>query len=128
MNRRCSGLDAGLDQFEGIERSAETRFDIGDYGGQPMDIASVMQILKLIGPDQRIVYFSDHRRNAIGRVKTLVRIGLSGGVCVGRDLPAAEIDGFQSCQYLLYGLVAGQCTQCLDIRFRVHQMPEPLST
>jgi len=65
-------------------------------------------MVELIGSHQSVVDFSHYIRDTICRVQTLVGIGLTGVVGIGRDLPAAQINGFESCLDLLNGLIAGK--------------------
>ena len=49
-------------------------------------------------------------------------------VCVGRDLPAAQVNRLQACGDLLYGLISGQGSESGDEEVVLQQMPEALGT
>ena len=107
MNSRRAGFDHCLHQFENIERAAKAGFRIRDDRSEPVDVSLSLGMMDLVGPLQRLVDPLHHRRNAVRRIKTLVGIHVSGEIRVGRNLPAAQIDRFQSRFHLLHGLVAG---------------------
>jgi hypothetical protein len=52
MNGRRTGVNAQFNQFEGVEGTAKTRFDICNNWSEPMNVAFVMKVLKLIGTNQ----------------------------------------------------------------------------
>ena len=74
--------------------------------------------MNLIGALQRLVDPFHDRRHAVGRIKALVRIHLSGEIRIRRDLPAAQINRFQSRFHLLHGLVAGERAERGNKRLR----------
>ena len=108
MHAGRAGFDHRFDQFENIERPAETGFRIGHDWNEPIDFVFAFGVRDLVGALQRLVDPLDHRRNAVRRIKTLIGIHVSGEIRVGRDLPAAEINRFQSRFHLLHRLVAGE--------------------
>ena len=92
MNPGRAGFDHRFDQFEDVERSAETGFRIGDNGNKPVDVVFSFRVRDLIGALQRQIDAFNHSGNAVRGIQTLVRIHLPGEICVCRHLPAAEID------------------------------------
>ena len=92
MHTGRARLDHRFDQFENVERSAETSFGVGDDGRKPVDLVLAFGMRDLVRALQRLVDSPNDRRNTVGRVKTLVRIHLPGEIGIGRDLPAAEIE------------------------------------
>jgi hypothetical protein len=65
-------------------------------------------------------------RHRVDRIQRLVRIHLAGGVGVGRDLPAGEIDRLEAGLDLLHRLVAGQRAERVDEGLGVQVAPELL--
>ena len=55
-------------------------------------------------------------RRGVGRIEALVGIHRAGGVGVGGDLPAGEVDRLQAGPHHLHGLVAGHRAQRVDER------------
>jgi hypothetical protein len=45
---------------------------------------------------------------------------------VGRDLPSADLDRFESSLHLLHGLVAAHRAQRVHVPFGFQEIPEPL--
>jgi hypothetical protein len=84
-----AGLDHRLHQLEGVERPTEPRLGVGDDRQHPVAIVAALAPLDLVRAEKGVVQPPHQRRNAIGRVKALVRIRLPGEVCVRRHLPAA---------------------------------------
>ena len=108
MHAGRAGFDHRFDQFEDIERAAETGFGIGHDRREPVDLVLAFGVRDLVGALQRLVDPPNDRRNAVRRVKTLVGIHLPGEIRVGRDLPAAEINCLQPGLHLLHRLIAGE--------------------
>ena len=78
----------------------------------------------LIRALQRLIDPFYHGGNAVCRIKTLVRIHVSGKIRVGCDLPTAHVNRFQSGADLLHRLVAGERAECVDERLGLKQLPE----
>ena len=66
VNGCRAGVDACLCYLISVERPAKSSLNICDNGGEPIDVALVMQVLKLISPEQGIVYLPDHIRHTVG--------------------------------------------------------------
>ena len=62
----------------------------------------------------------------VGRIERLVGIHGAGGVGVGRDLPAGEIDRLQAGADHLHRLVAGDRAERVDEVLLVEQLPQPV--
>ena len=90
-----AGLDHGLHQLEGIERTSETRLSIG-HDRQHVVAARValgLAPLDLVGPSERVVQASDQRWHGVRRIEGLVGIHLPGEVGVTGHLPARQVQG-----------------------------------
>ena len=122
-------LDEGLHDLEGVERTAEAGFGIGDDRREPgVDRQAVaFRRLDLVGALQRAVdalgtvpapHWPDR---ATGRDTWRRR-----GVGVGRDLPAGQVDRLQAGAHLLHRLVAGHGAERVDEIFLVDELPQPV--
>ena len=76
-------------QFSGPPKPASASATIGANQSR---FAPPSQMLDLVGALQRAVDPPRQLRPGIGRIERLVGIHGAGGVGVGRDLPAGEID------------------------------------
>ena len=81
-------------------------------------------MLDLIRALQRAVDAAGELRTGIGRVEALVGIHGGGGVRIGGNLPAGEIDRLQAGTDHLHRLVAGKGAERVDVVFRVEAFPE----
>ena len=117
-------FDHRFDQFEDIERPAETSFGVGHDRHEPIDVVFAFGMRDLVGALQRLVDPFDHRRHAVRRIKTLVGIHLPGEIGIRRHLPSAEINRFQSRLHLLHRLVAGERAESGDEGFGLQQAPK----
>ena len=108
-------LDEGLHDLEAVQRAAETGLGVGDDGGEPVALGAALGMLDLVGALQGAVDAAAQLGRGIGRVQRLVRIHGPGGVGVGGDLPARQIDGLQARADHLHGLVAGHGAQGVDV-------------
>ena len=86
-----AGGDHRLHQLEDVERAAEAGFGIGDDRQIPVLASPPFERFDLVEARQRVVEPRDHGRNAVGRIKALVGIHLTGQIGVGGDLPAAAV-------------------------------------
>ena len=104
-----AGGDHRLGQFEDVERSAETGFHVGDDRREPIVFAgATFDRIDLVGALERVVDPLHDLRHRVVRIERLVGIYLAGGVRVGGDLPAGEIDRFESRFDGLHRLAAGE--------------------
>ena len=71
-------------------------------------MAKPLAALDLIGAEQRLVDAPDERGHGVGRIETLIRIGLTRKIGVGGDLPPAHVDRLQSGAHHLHGLTSRQ--------------------
>ena len=83
-------------------------------------------MLDLVGAAEGVVDRSHQGRRAVAGVQALIGIHLPGEVGVGRDLPAAQVDGLQTGLDHLDCLVARDGAQGGDVGLGVQQLPEPL--
>ena len=121
-------LDEGLHDLEGVERTAETGLGIGDDRREPgLDRkALAFRRLDLVGALQRAVDALGKLRRGVGRIERLVGIHGDGGVGVGGDLPAGEIDRLQAGAHHLHRLVAGERAERVDEILLVDELPQPV--
>ncbi len=120
-------FDHHFHELEGIQRAAESGFGIGDDRCHKVHTILSVHVMNLVGTHQRVVDAANHVGHAIHRIKALVRVHVPAVICVGRDLPAAEIDGFKSRLHLLHRLIAGERAQRRHVVFVMQQPPQPLS-
>ncbi len=126
MHPRHAGGDIGLHDFETVERPAEARFGIGDDRREPVAADVPLHMLDLVGAGERRVDPLGQFRSSVRRIERLVGIHLPGGVGIGRDLPARQIDRLQPGAHHLHRLIARQRAQRMDIVFAVEQLPQPV--
>ena len=113
-----------FDQFENIERPTKTGFGIGHDRHEPIDIVLTFGVRDLVGALQSLIDPFNHSRHAVCRIKTLIGIHLAGEIGVGRDLPAAEINRFQSRFDLLNRLIPGERAESVDEWLGLKQTPK----
>ena len=124
MDARRAGLDIAAGQLEGVQRAAEAGLGIGDDRGEPVDVAFAFKFLDLIAALQRAVDPACQFGAGIGRIERLVGIHAAGGVGIGRDLPAGQVDRLQSGAHHLHGLVAGHGAEGMNVVLGVKQVPQ----
>ena len=107
VNASRAGLDHRLHQLERVQRAAEAGLGVGDERNKPIDAVLAFGVMDLVSARKRIVQPAAKVRHRIGRVEALIGIHLPGVVGVGRNLPAADIDGLQSGGDHLHRLIAG---------------------
>ncbi|MNE83334.1 hypothetical protein D3C80_1801430 [compost metagenome] len=83
-------------------------------------------MLDLVGALQGAVDAAAQLRRGVGRIQRLVGIHGPGGVGVGGDLPARQIDGLQTGADHLHRLVAGDGAQGVDEGLVVQQLPQTI--
>ena len=83
-------------------------------------------MLDLVGALEGAVDPAAELGPGIGGVERLIRIHGAGGVGVGGDLPAGEVDRLQAGADHLHRLVAGDGAQRIHIILAVEELPEPL--
>ena len=123
VNTRRARLDHGLHELEGVERSAEAGLCIRHQRDVPLVRDDPVDPLDVVGALQGLVDALDKVGNAVDRVEALVRVHLTGKVVVGRDLPAADIDGLETRPDLLHGLVARHRAQGANAGRVSQQLP-----
>ena len=111
VDRRRARFDHRLHQLKRVQVAAESRFSIGDDRSKPVHAILAFSVMHLVGAQKSIVDFLHHVGNAVAGIQALVRIHLPGKIGVARHLPTAQVNGFQSGQHLLHGLVAGHGAQ-----------------
>lgn len=115
MNARGAGFDEGLHDLEGIQRSAETGFRVGDDRREPGIDRKALAFggLDLVGALQRAVDALGEFRRGIGRIERLVRIHGGSRVGIRRDLPARQIDRLEPGADHLHGLLPDSAPSAL---------------
>ena len=126
VHARGARFDHRLHQLESVQRTAEAGFGIGYDRQHPVDRVLPFTMRHLICTQQRIVDSLHHLRHAVRRIETLIGIHLAAGVGVGRNLPAAQVNGLQPRLSHLHSLVAGERAQRRDVPVAVHKIPELL--
>ena len=119
-------FDHALHQFERIQDAAEPGFSVRDDRLQPVDRPVAFGCMDLVGAQQRVVDAPNDRRHGIRGIQGLIRIHLTGEVCIARNLPAREVDRIQTRPHLLHRLVAGQGAEGVDERLLVDVLPQLL--
>ena len=117
-------LDHSFDQFKDIERPAKTSFGVGHDRHEPIDIVFALDTRDLVGALQSLIDPFYHSRHAVCRIKTLIGIHLAGEICIGRHLPSAKINRFESRPDLLKRLVPGERAESVDEGFGLKQTPK----
>src|ERR1700694_4510616 len=125
MNAGCASLDHALHKLKGIQAAAEASFRIRYDGSKPMNSIFAFRMVYLVGSGKGVVDGAHHRGHAVSWIQALVGIHLAGQVSVPGNLPAAEVNSFESCLYLLHRLITGQSPQCRYKGLCVYQVPEP---
>ena len=100
MHARSASLDHGFGQLVHVERAAEARFHVGHDRREPVGCGVALEVVDLIGAGERVIDAAHDIGHAIGRLQTLIGIHLPRAVCMGGDLPAAQVNrldpGFDS--------------------------------
>lgn len=109
VDRRRACLDHHLHELEGVERTAEACFRIRDDRREPVRIVAPLAVIDLIRALQRLVDALHDMRHRVRGIETLIGIHLTREVRIRGDLPAAQVDRFESGAHLLHGLIAGEC-------------------
>ena len=107
-------LDIGLHDLEAVQRAAEAGLGVGDDRREPVALGAALGMLDLVGALEGAVDPAAQLRAGIGRIERLVGIHGAGGVGVGGDLPARQIDRLQAGADHLHGLVAGDGAERVD--------------
>ncbi len=106
-----AGFDHRLHQLEGVQVAAEASFGVGDERSEPVSGAVAFGVMDLVGAHESLVDRAHQARDAVPGIEALIGIHLAGVVRVGCHLPAADVDGLQSCFHLLHGLISGDGAQ-----------------
>jgi hypothetical protein len=128
-----TGVDHRLHQFKRVQHTAEARFGIGNDRREVVDIRRIARILALgpldlVAALERVVDAANDLRHRVDRIERLVRVHLAGDVGVTGDLPAGQVDRFQTRLDLLHRLVAGESAERIDEGLLVQQPPQLLGT
>ncbi len=89
-------------------------------------LAPPFHMLDLVGALKGAVDPAAELGAGIGRVERLVRIHRAGGVGVGGDLPAGEVDRLEAGANHLHRLVAGDRAERMDMIVALHQLPQAI--
>ena len=127
-----AGGDHVLHQLEGVQHAAEAGFGVGHDRREVVDPVRVARAraarpLDLVGALEGVVDAPHHGRHRVVGVQGLVRVHGLGGVAVGGDLPAGQVDRLDAGLHLLHRLAAGQRAEAVDVAlagFAVEQAPE----
>ena len=118
-------LDIGLHDLEAVERAAKTRFGVGDDRNEPVALGAAFEMFDLVGALERAIDPAGELGPGIGRVERLVGIHGAGGVGIGGDLPAGQVDRLETGANLLHRLVAGDRTERADgLVLTLEQLPQ----
>jgi hypothetical protein len=131
-----AGGDHVLHQFESVQHAAETGFGIRHDRQEEVDEVLAARLdatapLDFIGALEGVVDAANHGRHGVVGIQGLVRVHGFGGVAVGGDLPAGQIDGFQAGLGLLHGLTGGDGAEGIDVALlggAVHEAPQLFGT
>ena len=110
-------------QFSG---PAEAGLGVGDDRREPVALRAAFHMLDLVGALEGAVDPAAQLGAGIGRVERLVRIHGAGGVGVGGDLPARQVDRLQAGADHLHRLVAGDGAERVHIILGLEQLPQPV--
>ena len=124
MDARRARLDIGLHDLEAVERPAEAGLGIGDDRREPVALGAALHMLDLVGALQGAVDPAAELGPGIGGIERLIGIHRAGGVGVGGDLPAGEIDRLEACADHLHRLIAGDRAERVQIILAVQQLPQ----
>ena len=124
VNAGGAGLDHRLHQFEGVQGPAESSLGVGDKGRHPGALHAAFGVLDLVGAEQGLVDPAHEARDRVRGVEALVRVGHSGRVRVGGDLPTGDVHRLETGLHHLHRLVAAQRAQGLHVLARVQQLPQ----
>ena len=73
VNAGGARLDIGLHDFERVQRTAESRFGVGNDRHEPVDLGAAFGMLDLVGALESAVDAAAQLRAGIGGIKALVR-------------------------------------------------------
>ncbi len=126
MDRRGARLDIGLHDLEAVQGPAEAGLGVGDDRHEPVALGAAFGMLDLVGALEGSVDPAAEFGTRIGGVEGLVGIHGAGGVGIGGDLPAGEVDGLQAGPHHLHRLVAGHRAQRVDVILGGEKLPKPV--
>ena len=126
MDAGGARLDIGLHDLEAVQRPAEAGLGVGDDRHEPVAARAAFHMLDLVGALERAVDPAAELGAGIGGIERLIGIHGAGGVGVGGDLPARQIDRLQAGADHLHRLVAGDRAERVHIILAVQQLPEPV--
>src|SRR5215510_11220248 len=96
VNAGCTSFNHHLDQLENIKRAAKAGFSVRNNRREPIDRALPFRMIDLVPTLQCLINALYDMWNAVRGVQTLIRIVVPGEVCVGRNLPATDVNRFQT--------------------------------
>ena len=124
VDTSSTGFDHAAHQLIGVERTAEAGLGVGHDWDEPVNRIVTLGPRDLVGARQCIVESTHHRGHAVGWVEALVGVDLAGQVAVGRDLPAAQVDGLEATLDHLDGLAAGEGAEGVHVMTGMDALPE----
>ena len=117
-------LDHRLHQLEGVERAAEAGLGVGDDRREPVACRSCPSACSIWSARWSALLI---RCTTVGTlfdgVEALVRVHLAGGVRVGRDLPAREVDRLQAGAHLCTAWLPVSAPSACDVRLACAAAP-----
>jgi len=116
MHARSAGLDHGFGELVHVERTAESRFHVGHDRREPVGCGVALEVIDLIGAGEGVIDAAHDIGHAIGRIQTLIGIHLPRAVCIGGDLPAAQVNRLEPGFDGLHRLISGQTPKRRDRR------------
>jgi hypothetical protein len=123
----CAGFNERLHQLECVQIAPKAGFCIGHDRQHPVNRFAPFGMGNLVGSQQRVIDGPDQGGNTVGGIETLVRIHLPAKIGVGGNLPAAQVDGFQSRSRHFDRLIAGERAESGDVAILLEQAPKLLS-
>ncbi len=126
MDRSGPGLDIGLHDLEAVQWPAEPGLGIGDDRHEPVALCPAFADLDLVGALEGAIDPPRQLGPGIGGIERLVGVHRAGGVGVGRDLPAREVDCVEPGADLLHCLVASHSTKGPHWFVALQHLPQPI--
>ncbi len=126
-----AGADHVFHQLIGVEHAAKPGLGVGHDGQEVVDVGLVLWAdaagpLDLVGTLEAVVDAPDHGRHRVVGIERLIRVHGLGGVAIGGDLPARQIDGLDTSLGLLHRLTGSDGAHAVDVallRSAADQLP-----
>ena len=136
MNARSTGGDHVLHQFESIQHATETGFGVSNDRQEVVDEFLVARVhttrpLDFVSALEGVVDTTNHGRYRVVSVQRLIRVHGFRGVTVGGNLPARQVNSFQTSLGLLHGLTGGDGAESINVALlgaAVDFVPQNLGT